>query len=427
MRKKIADIFVIIVCVAGALFFLNLFTLDLLQSIASQNRKPAGTVTARYNNVQRRPVDRLLWGRLTVESPVYPGDLIRVAESSSASLAINGDVIDLSENTMIRIRVSLDRRGRVVIDLDSGSLSVTGSGTRGGVAVNVMGRVISPTAGDTLVVSVGESGMTPQLSEIQDADNLLETPAWPEPEPIAAVTPATEPKPATPATKPKPAAPATRPITEAAPATEPIPEAAPASVTLSAPDTPQTQQPVVLPEEKSLPPPDVPARSIAFISPSSGWFAYNDKTFSRSNISIARETINGMEREVLTINIHLASGSPNNNWAGTATENMDIIQILRRANGVRFKVLGDGKKWNANFVTTDVKDTAWHITAIPTKKGEVSVIDIPLDKLYQPNWGDRAVFNKNNITIFAIERNINNGAGDGIGPSTIKVFDFEVY
>jgi len=163
------------------------------------------------------------------------------------------------------------------------------------------------------------------------------------------------------------------------------------------------------------------------ISSAAGWDAYKDDR-SRSNISIAKEIIDGKEKEVLTININLASGSKNNNWAGASTTNIDVIQILRKANGVRFKVLGDGKKWNANFVTSDVTDYAYHIAAISTKKGEVSNIDISFNRLRQPDWKTRNVrFNKNNITDFAIERNINNDAGSGPGASTIKIFDFEIY
>ncbi len=95
-RKWFADVFVIVFCVSGAAFSLNLFRLDLFQSIASQNKKPMGAVTVKYNNVQRRFSDRVLWSRLTVESPVYLGDLIRVAEYSSATLNINDGVVDIN-------------------------------------------------------------------------------------------------------------------------------------------------------------------------------------------------------------------------------------------------------------------------------------------------------------------------------------------
>jgi len=167
-RKRLADIFVIIFCVSGAAFSLNLFRLDLFQSIASLNNKPAGTVTVKYNNVQRRFSDRVLWSRLAVESPVYLGDLIRVAEYSAATLRINDDVININENSLIRIHASMDNEGRIVIDLGSGSLSVLGGNTgeaNGGVALKIMGSVIAPQAGTILSASAGENGMTLQVNE----------------------------------------------------------------------------------------------------------------------------------------------------------------------------------------------------------------------------------------------------------------------
>jgi len=167
-RKWFADVFVILFCVSGAAFSLNLFRLDLFQSIASINKKPAGTVTVKYNNVQRRFSDRVLWSRLAVESPVYLGDLIRVAEYSAATLNINDDVININENSLIRIRASVDNEGRIVIDLGSGSLSISGGNTdaiNSGVALKIMGSVVAPKAGTTLSASAGENGMTVQVNE----------------------------------------------------------------------------------------------------------------------------------------------------------------------------------------------------------------------------------------------------------------------
>jgi len=167
-RKRFADVFVVLFCVSGAAFSLNLFRLDLFQSIASLNKKPAGTVTVKYNNVQRRFSDRMLWSRLAVESPVYFGDLIRVAEYSAAILHINDDNIYINENSLIRIRALVDDEGRIVIDLGSGSLSISGGNTgaaNGGVALKVMGSVIAPKAGTILSASAGENGMTVQVNE----------------------------------------------------------------------------------------------------------------------------------------------------------------------------------------------------------------------------------------------------------------------
>jgi len=157
------------------------------------------------------------------------------------------------------------------------------------------------------------------------------------------------------------------------------------------------------------------------ISSTVGWKAnFDDK--SGSNISFGVERIDGKECDVLTINISLAGGSPR--WAGVFLNNISVNQKFKNANGVRFKILGDGKKWRVYFPTSNVTDNAFHGTTITTQNGRVTGFDIPFSNLKQPDWGKKTVFNKNNITGIAIERQHDMG---GTGPSTIKIIDFEVY
>jgi len=653
-RKWFADVLVIAFCVSGALFSLNLFRLDLFQSIASQNKKPMGTVTVKYNNVQRRFSDRVLWGRLTVDSPVYSGDLIRVAGYSAATLDINDGVIDINENSLIRIHASSDGEDRVVIDLNSGSLSITCSdAVDKGVTLNVMGCTIAPTAKTTLSVSAKESGMTVQVNEgiatitgdgysrsvdtgealildtegveqtapsavvilphpnarfiknsvepvnvrfmwntlnidqrtrlrleiaagynftriVQTADGVdsanvslgagtwywrlsyqdavlssgqftivdaaMSAPVCPiqnslfnykekppsvrfEWQPVegasyyileaslapdminpsiikqTAVASYVEPvmeagtwywrvKPVFPSLyegsavfsqassfrveriDESAAAAQTAdnpPVIQALSEPEPIPAAAPKSVksdksakpatppasavkpnsSISKPET--VSDPVTPPVSNTAASADPVTTPGVFVSSTAGWKALFDMN-SKSNINIAKETIDGAEREVLTINITLAGGD--SKWAGatltdeaffakvligqtkgakstgTAATDMNLIQKLMNADGIRFKVLGDGKKWRVYFPTSNVTDGAYHGVTISTQNGQVSVIDISFNKLDQPNYGTRIRFNKNNLKGITIERN---GETPGSGASAIKVFDFEVF
>jgi biotin carboxyl carrier protein len=153
----------------------------------------------------------------------------------------------------------------------------------------------------------------------------------------------------------------------------------------------------------------------------SGWRVKNDRD-SSSTMSMGKERIDGRERDVLTVNINLATGSPR--WAGVDLLNMSIIEKLKNANGLRFKVLGDGKRWRVHFATSNVTDSAFHGVTISTQNGKVSSIDVPFNKLGQPDWGKKVAFNKNNLIKMAIERQYDMG---GAGKSTIKIFDFEVY
>jgi len=670
-RKWPANALVIVFCVSGAAFSLNLFRLDLFQSIASQNKKPMGTVIVKYNNVQRRFSDRVLWSRLNVESPVYSGDLIRVAEYSAATLNINNDIIDINENSMIHIRAASDGEYRIIIDLVSGDLSVTssddaegGGAVRNGVALNVMGYIIEPTAKTTLSVSAKESGMTVQVNEgtaaitgengysfsmdageafILDANGveqaapaavvmlphpnarfiknniepvnirfwwntlnidqrttlLLEIAAGPNFTRIvqtaegvnsanisidagiwhwrlsyqdailssgkftivdAAMEPASpiqdsllsyrenmpvrfEWKPVEEASyyifeagltpdiinplitrqtviasyvefdleagtwywrvkpvfsslyegntvfsqvtsfrmeKPdEPVVVADIADNSAAMPAQPEPEplvtpnlAGPVSPSMSNTGTPA----VSIPNHQSIPEPETPSEvntaavpmpnyevipepvtppasnkaapvitnPDAFISSAAGWKTLFNSG-SKSDISIARETIDGAEREVLTISINLGGGT--SKWAGATltdenffskvlmgtsgakstgntTTDINLIRKLVNANGVRFKALGDGKRWRVYFPTINVTDGSYHGMTISTQNGKVSNIDISFKKLNQPDYGNKIGFSKNNLKGITIERNSDTPGG---GASVIKIFDFEVY
>jgi hypothetical protein len=642
-RKWFADVFVIVFCVSGAIFSLNLFRLDLFQSIASQNKKPMGTVTVKYNNVQRRFSDRVLWSRLTVKSPVYHGDLIRVAEYSSATLNINDGIIDINENSLIRIRASSDGENRAVIDLNTGSLSITGSDNADStVALSVMGRVIAPTAKATVSASAGENGIKLQVNEgsviitgedgqsrsmeagealfldtkgveqaapaavvlqprpnarfikdsaepvnirftwnvinidqqqplrleiaagpnftrivktaegvnssnavlgagtwywrlsyrdtvlssgqftiidaamsapvspikdnidyrenmpirfewqpvegasyyileagltpdiinpsitrqtaiasfvesnmeagnwywhvkpvfssmyegaavfsqvssfnieksdkpavvAQAADNFSTMPEQPEPEKKqAAASKSDKPDKSNNPVKPADSANAGTSVESAGPVTPPASDTAAPAASISNPDV--------------------------FISSTAGWKPLCDNE-SMSNVSISREKIDGAEKDVLIIYSSLSGG--NSKWTGaTLTEesfstrvlktkssvtpaDINLIQKLANANGVRFKVVGDGRKWEVYFPTTDVTDTAYHGVKISTENGKVSNIDIPFNKLTQLSYGTGTKFNKKNLKGVALQKSTI--AGSGSGTTTIKIYDFEVY
>jgi len=182
---------------------------------------------------------------------------------------------------------------------------------------------------------------------------------------------------------------------------------------------------VVTPAPVSTPTPAASANSVSnsggVISASNGWTKNHDNN-SNANVSIDRERIDGRELDVLNITVNLAAGDPR--WAGATLKDSNINQKLNNANGVRFKVLGDGKKWKIYFATSNVTDSAFHQSIIATQNGKVSSIDIPFRNLKQPDWGKKVNFNKNNITSFTIERNYDLG---GNGACAIKIFDFEIY
>ena len=165
--------------------------------------------------------------------------------------------------------------------------------------------------------------------------------------------------------------------------------------------------------------------SIVVISPTSGW-TVNKNDESSATMSIDKEQIDGRELYVLNIDVYLKKNKSGWCWADANFWNENGIQNLKNANGVRFKALGDGKKWQLRFITSDLINTegdAQYEAIIQTQKGKVISFDIPYKRLKQPDWGKKAPFIKNNILGFQFQRSHNTGTG----PATIKVFDFEIY
>ncbi|MDR0442903.1 MAG: FecR family protein [Treponema sp.] len=163
---RFRDFFVIVLCLSVAAAGINLFRLDLFQTLDSQNEEPIGTITIKHNTVQRRIANRVLWDRLSKESPVYIGDIIRVADLSDATLYIDGNSIELGENTLIRILRSADGES-FQVELSAGNLGLTtsGDGAAGNMTLNIMGRELQAAPGTKLNAAAGQDGMKVELSE----------------------------------------------------------------------------------------------------------------------------------------------------------------------------------------------------------------------------------------------------------------------
>ena len=156
------SVVVIVACLSGAVLSFYLFYSNLFQTLDTLSIEPAGTVTIRENIVQRRLADRMLWDRLFTDSPVFYGDLIRVAEASSAVLHITGNNIELVENTLIRIDTNRDITH---IELRSGQMSIVSAPESTGLLLSIQGSIIE-TGQDTILSALaGEDGMVLQVLE----------------------------------------------------------------------------------------------------------------------------------------------------------------------------------------------------------------------------------------------------------------------
>jgi TolB-like protein len=145
---------------------------------------------------------------------------------------------------------------------------------------------------------------------------------------------------------------------------------------------------------------------------------------SLMRFSVNKEIIEGRESEV--INLVGTLSSLTSRWAIVFTQDTSIAQKLARGSGVRFKVLGDGKRWELRIHTKEASaDSAWYNEAINTQKDKVVTIDTPYSRLKQPaSWGKKVPFNKNSIMGMSFGINTDT---QGTVSSNIKIFDLEIY
>jgi len=159
------DILVTVFFLFIAAVSLYLFRLDLLQTIDSYDEEPAGTIIIRKNIVQRCHEDRVLWDRLFEDSPVYSGDLIRVADLSAATVYMDDNQINLNENTLIRIQHDSKTAGPFKVELKEGNLSVNSGAGGSGIILNLMGRQVQAIPGTVFNAEINEDGMVIQINE----------------------------------------------------------------------------------------------------------------------------------------------------------------------------------------------------------------------------------------------------------------------
>jgi hypothetical protein len=163
-KFRFADFLVILLCLSGAAYSINLFWADLFQTLNGQNKTPIGTVSIKRNTVQRRMSDRVIWDRLIKESPVYSNDMIRVGSNSEADLHVGGNDIAINENTLLRLRYNKET-GEFQIELSSGSIGLVTASEGNNVALNIMGQQVKAKPGTALNAAAGNNGMALQVSE----------------------------------------------------------------------------------------------------------------------------------------------------------------------------------------------------------------------------------------------------------------------
>jgi len=163
-KFRFTDFLVILICLIGAAYSVNLFRHSLFQTLNGQNKDSIGTVVVKKNTIQRRMSDRVLWDRLVRESPVYSGDIIRVADNSEADLHVGNNDLTLNENTLVRLHYDKET-GQYKIDLSSGNIGLVTAAEGENVSLSVMGKKVEAKPGTALNVAAGNDGMALQVKE----------------------------------------------------------------------------------------------------------------------------------------------------------------------------------------------------------------------------------------------------------------------
>ena len=163
-KFRLVDFLVILLCLTGAVYSVNLFWSDLFQTLNGQNKTPIGTVSVKRNIVQRRMSDRVIWDRLIRETPVYSNDMIRVGDNSEIDLHVGGNDITINENTLLRLRYEKET-GEFQIDLSSGSIGLVTDPEGGSFILNVMGKKMKASPGTTLNAAAGNDGVALQVGK----------------------------------------------------------------------------------------------------------------------------------------------------------------------------------------------------------------------------------------------------------------------
>jgi hypothetical protein len=156
-----------------------------------------------------------------------------------------------------------------------------------------------------------------------------------------------------------------------------------------------------------------------------GWYSYDDRQ-GNSGSSVckfaqAEETIGGKTYMVATM-----TGSVTTKYmygfAGFGIKpNAELMAKVKAGKGIKFKAIGDGKKYRFKIETADIKDYDYYGKTFETKAGQVVEISLPFTYLQQEGWGRKIGFNKDKIWQIAWQ-----SVGQPHDSVSLKVFDVQI-
>ncbi len=155
------------------------------------------------------------------------------------------------------------------------------------------------------------------------------------------------------------------------------------------------------------------------------WFTYDDKANSgNSTVSKASsmETVDGKEALAIAVTGTVTTKYQYGFIGLGADPSPETLEYLKTAKGIRFRTVGDGKKYRVKIgtsVITDYDDYGFIFTA---PAGKTETITVPYTALTQEGWGAKKKFDPTKITKIQFQT-----VGQPIPTVSFKVIALEAY
>lgn len=125
----------------------------------SQEKKPIAILVSGTNEVQRKPVQRLIWEPIAQEELLYPGEQVKTSSISEAKIEFikSGILIELEPDSLVVLEENNDK---VSLDFMKGSLFVKnqdGTGEGGNLEIKSGNKTVDASKA-TMTLSKSESG-----------------------------------------------------------------------------------------------------------------------------------------------------------------------------------------------------------------------------------------------------------------------------
>ena len=182
MRKKESkftriDVVIVSLCLLGACISGIAFWREYTNTLLRLNEEPVGTIIFQQRVAQRRFVDRLVWDRLRLASPVFNGDTIRTIERSEAIIIFGDEVTRLSLNEHTMIQIFFDTDTGTQVDFIGGNIEMVSEArsfviTSGLSTIVVEGQAVMERNDEGFLLHVSEGQATFDGTEVEAGDIL---------------------------------------------------------------------------------------------------------------------------------------------------------------------------------------------------------------------------------------------------------------